>query len=253
MAVAFRAAVGRDALIPPHPAAAQTPAGGYGIRPYDRRRACGQTGNRGANGIANLCRGRCLHRPGNPAAARGSPGGINPAPTNNFYVWANRGGRAVKTNGCRFPGGRRAGCPIPPHPAAAQTPTGGYGIRPYDRRKVRGQTGNPAAARTPTGGPWPSPTNRGGRLTNRETANPRGVANFCRGRCLHRPGNPVATQTPAGGYGIRPYDRRRACGQTGNRGANGIANLCRGRCLHRPGNPAVTQTPAGGINPAPTN
>ena len=142
---------------------------------------------------------------------------------------------------------------VPPNPAAVQTPAGGYGIRPYDRRKVRGQTGNPAAARTPTGGPWPSPTNRGGRRTNRETANPRGVANFCRGRCLHRPGNSAVTQTPAGGYGIRPYDRRRACGQTGNRGANGIANLCRGRCLHRPGNPVATQTPAGGINPAPTN
>ena len=40
-----RAAVGRDALIiPPDPAAAQTPAGGYGIRPYDQRRARGQTG-----------------------------------------------------------------------------------------------------------------------------------------------------------------------------------------------------------------
>ena len=33
-AVTTRAIVGRDALIPPHPAAAQTPAGGYGIRPY---------------------------------------------------------------------------------------------------------------------------------------------------------------------------------------------------------------------------
>ena len=135
------------------------------------------------------------------------------------------------------------------------------------RRKARGRiwnpplrptarcaaNGKPAAARTPTGGPWPSPTNRGGRLTNRETANPRGVANFCRGRCLHRPGNPAVTQTPAGGYGIRPYDRRKVRGQTGNRGANGIANLCRGRCLHRPGNPAAARGSPGGINPAPTN
>ena len=103
--------------------------------------------------------------------------------------------------------------PIPPHPAAARTPAGGYGIRPYDRRKARGQTGNPAAARTPTGGPWPSPTNRGGRLTNRETANPRGVANFCRGRCLHRPGNPVATQTPAGGINPAPTNKFYVLGQ----------------------------------------
>ena len=34
-AVTIRATVGRDALIPPHPAAPQTPPGGYGIRPYE--------------------------------------------------------------------------------------------------------------------------------------------------------------------------------------------------------------------------
>ena len=34
MAPPIRAAVGRDALIPPHPAPPRTPAGGYGIRPY---------------------------------------------------------------------------------------------------------------------------------------------------------------------------------------------------------------------------
>ena len=44
MATATRAAVGRDALIPPDPAAEQGPAGGYGIRPYDRRRVRGRPG-----------------------------------------------------------------------------------------------------------------------------------------------------------------------------------------------------------------
>ena len=34
MATATRAAVGRDALIPPDPAAGQGSPGGYGIRPY---------------------------------------------------------------------------------------------------------------------------------------------------------------------------------------------------------------------------
>ena len=34
-AVTIRATVGRDALIPPHPAAPQTSEGGYGIRPYE--------------------------------------------------------------------------------------------------------------------------------------------------------------------------------------------------------------------------
>ena len=150
----------------------------------------------------------------------------------DFMFWANRGGRAVKTNGCRFPGGRRAGCPHPAAPCGGANTHGRIWNPPLRPTARCAANGKPAAARTPTGGPWPSPTNRGGRLTNRETANPRGVANFCRGRCLHRPGNPAVTQTPAGGYGIRPYDRRRARGQTGNRGANGIANLCRGRCLH---------------------
>ena len=56
-----RTAVGRDALIPPHPAAAQTPAGGYGIRPYDQRQARGQTGKPRPRVITNPCRGRCLH------------------------------------------------------------------------------------------------------------------------------------------------------------------------------------------------
>ena len=193
-AFAFRAAVGRDA-ISARPAAARTPRADKSA-PTNKVRGCG--GAREGMGAAaagrkprgGKRRGRC-HRPGNPAAAQTPAGGINPAPTNNFYVWANRGGRAVKTNGCRFPGGRRAGCP---HPAA-----------PRGNINARGRI-------------WPAPTNRGGRLTNRETANPRGVANFCRGRCLHRPGNPAVTQTPAGGYGIRPYDRRNR-GQTGNRGA----------------------------------
>ena len=36
MAPPTRAAVGRDALIPPHPAAAQTPAGGMNPAPTDR-------------------------------------------------------------------------------------------------------------------------------------------------------------------------------------------------------------------------
>ena len=156
----------------PHPAAPRggaTPAGGYGIRPYDRRRARGQTGNRGANGIANLCRGRCLHRPGNPAAARGSPGGINPAPTNNFYVWANRGGRAVKTNGCRFPGGRRAGCP---HPAA---PRGGA--------NARGRIWNPPLR--PTEGPWSNGEPCGG-----ANARGRAMALPCKPRPMPEAANP---------------------------------------------------------------
>ena len=44
MASTTRATVGRDALIPPDPAAAGTPAGGYGIRPYGQRQMLRPTG-----------------------------------------------------------------------------------------------------------------------------------------------------------------------------------------------------------------
>ena len=77
------------------------------------------TGKRHSHVITNLCRGRCSHRPGNPAAAQGSAGGINPAPTVHGQRPANRNGRDC-------PGGRRAGCPIPPDPAAVRTPAGGW-------------------------------------------------------------------------------------------------------------------------------
>ena len=76
----------------------------------------------------------------------------------NFMFWANRGGRVVKTNGCRFPGGRRAGCPIPPDPAAVRTSAGGYRIRPYSQRKT------------------PRPTGK---------RHSHVITNLCRGRCSH--------------------------------------------------------------------
>ena len=73
----------------PHPAG---PAASHGpaerSRPFPTNGA-GRAANRenhGPYGTTNLCRGRCLHRPGDPAAARTSAGGINPAPTNKFYV-----------------------------------------------------------------------------------------------------------------------------------------------------------------------
>ena len=124
----------------PHPAApcaAATPAGGYGIRPYNQRRARGQPGNRCPCVIKNLCRGRCSHRPGGTYAARTPAGGINPAPTNKFAFWTNRDGPA-------HPGGRRAGCP---HPAA-----------PLRRREP------------PRADMESAPTTNGGHAANRETA-----------------------------------------------------------------------------------
>ena len=86
MAPTIRATVGRDALIPPDPAAAHGPA--ERSRPFPTNGA-GRAANRENHGpysTTNLCRGRCLHRPGDPAASRTSAGRINPAPTNKFYV-----------------------------------------------------------------------------------------------------------------------------------------------------------------------
>ena len=59
----------------PHPAG---PCGGRGVPRADMEsapttggKAHDQPGNHGPCMIANLCRGRCLHRPGDPVAARG--------------------------------------------------------------------------------------------------------------------------------------------------------------------------------------
>ena len=60
------AAVGRDALIPPYPAAAQTPAGGMNPAPTDR-------GNPAADRKPRATAthvGAHIVRPGNPAADR---------------------------------------------------------------------------------------------------------------------------------------------------------------------------------------
>ena len=84
--------------------------------------------SRGPRGGAGF-RGRDLRPKSRRCAAvglRNAPAGaVNPAPTNNFMFWGNRDGH-------RRPGGRRAGCPIPPRFAPPPTPPGGYGIRPYN-------------------------------------------------------------------------------------------------------------------------
>ena len=144
-------------------------------RPYNQRRARGLPGNRCPCAIINLCRGRCLHRPGGLYAARTPAGGINPAPTNKFVLLTNR-------NGPVHPGGRRAGCPHPAAPRAAANPAGGYGIRPYNQRRARGQPGNRKLC---------------------VTSNP------CRGRCSHRPGGPYAARMPVGG--INPVPTNKFC------------------------------------------
>ena len=114
-------------------AAAQGPAGGYGIRPYDRRHGARPNGKPQPCGVANPCRGRCLHRPGKLYAARTPAGGINPAPTGKFYV-LNQPGRL------RPPGRPQGGMP-----SSRRTPR---------RREPRGRIWNPPLQ--PTVGPWPT-------------------------------------------------------------------------------------------------
>ena len=160
-AATTRAIVGRDALIQPDPTAAQTPAGGYGIRPYGRRRMRRPTGKLRSRRTANPCRGRCLHRPADPASPQG-PGRDKSRPYDRRKACTNRetapsavsqtsvgadsisarepcGGAKTpgginpaptnlpkcpaKPDRRNHPGGRRAGCP---HPAG---PCGGARFR----------------------------------------------------------------------------------------------------------------------------
>ena len=63
----YKMTVGRDALIPPHPAPPRTPAGGINPSPTNHGKARGGPGNRNLCDITNPCRGRCSHRPATPA------------------------------------------------------------------------------------------------------------------------------------------------------------------------------------------
>ena len=90
LAAAAQANVGRDALIPPSPAAAgmfpilnRQGAAGVNARPTDPGKHGGQPGKCNPRGANRRGRIRISAR---FTAAQGSAGGINPAPTNKFYV-----------------------------------------------------------------------------------------------------------------------------------------------------------------------
>ena len=107
--------------------------GRYGIGPYmgclRRRRVCGRgmplpympSGNDRPNGIATADRanvGRDALIPPHPAAARGSAGGINPAPTGKFCVSDKPSGWDV------CPGLQGRGMPLPYMPSGNDRPNG---------------------------------------------------------------------------------------------------------------------------------
>ena len=146
--------VGADSISARGPRRAANARGRDKSRPYGRRRACSQPGKPWPRVITNLCRGRCSHRPGDPAAPQTPAGGINPSPTNH-------GKRPAKRDSHTPPGGRRAGCPHPAGPAAPQTPAGGIN---------------------------PSPTNHGKRPAKRDSHTPPGGR---RAGCPH-PAGPAA-------------------------------------------------------------
>ena len=120
------------------PAGAKTP-GGYGIRPYDRRRAPRPTGKLRPCHTTNPCRGRYLHRPGDHAPPQGFAGGINPDPTNKFCV-SGRSGTVVPH---QADVGRDA--LMPPDHAPPQGSAGGINPDPTNKFCVSGQTGTAAA------------------------------------------------------------------------------------------------------------
>ena len=96
--------VGDDACIVPHtPRHRKRP--GRDLRPKSRR--CAAVGLRNA-----------------PAGA------VNPAPTNKFCASGQTGTAAT------HPDDRRAGCPHPAAPRGGANAPGGYGIRPYGRRRT---------------------------------------------------------------------------------------------------------------------
>ena len=123
----------------PHPAGPCAAANTHGRiwnPPLRNGKVRGQPGSRTLCGIANLCRGRCENRPGDPAPPQGLREGHGP-PLQTFRA------QPAKPDGRKHPDGRRAGCP---HPA--------------------GLCGAARAA----GGIDPSPTTNGGSAANRGAA-----------------------------------------------------------------------------------
>ena len=102
----------------PHPAGTRAAANTHGRiwnPPLRNGKACGQPGSRTLCGIANLCRGRCLHRPGDLAPPQGPREGHGP-PLQTFRT------RPAKPDSRNHPGGRRAGCPHPAGLCGKTTP-----------------------------------------------------------------------------------------------------------------------------------
>ena len=173
-------------------------------------RVSGQTGNREPRVIANPCRGRCSHRPANPAPPRTPAGGPWPSPTNVENDAADREVRSVKFV-------RRGGI----HPARAtlcrrERPAGGYRIRPYNGFSAGRVSGLPV---------WLVVAGRHVGEGHAPPANPApetcGFPGICGtykttvGRDALIPPHPAPPRTPAGGNKSLPYEPRQGPLPTG--------------------------------------
>ena len=175
-----RATVGRDALIPPDLAAAGTPAGGYGIRPYGQRQnaAANRETTNPAIPQTNVGDDACIV-PETPRRRKVPREGHGPPLQTMENAAANRCGRD-------HPGDRRAGCPHPAGPCGGANACGRDKSLPYKPRRAHGQPGN---------------------------RNLRVIINLCRGRCLHRPEGPRTAARSRGRAMALPYEPWRTPGQ----------------------------------------
>ena len=153
LAAAVRANVGRDALIPPHPAAGQGSAGGINPAPTGKFCVSGKPGGRdvcpGLQGRAMaLPRGSAARQAGTMlASSRGVRGGVGVREGHAPPLHAVRE-RPAKRDCRGRPGERRAGCPHPAGPRGkANVPilnrqgAAGVNARPTEPGKHGGHPG----------------------------------------------------------------------------------------------------------------
>ena len=172
-----------------------------------------------------LCRGQCLHRPGNVTTAAKSTERSRPFPTNDLYVrcrtveilpWfvgEGHGPPGYVPATAKSPGGA---CPSPTNTLYA-----GHGYLPPIASLVKGRW--PSAVRSEglrkgymplingslphaiPRSPLSPPLTRGPFLRPAQNLCLRGSRVLCRGRCLHRPGGVPAAARPRGTVKTVPY------------------------------------------------
>ena len=166
-ATTHRTTVGRDALIPPHPAPPQTPAGGINPAPTNEFCVSGQTGTAATH--PGVRRAGCPH----PAV---SHGGANVSILNRQCA-AGVNARPTKPETCGGQPGNRG-------PALQQTPVGADSISAREPRGTANARGRdksrPYGRRRPPAAPSPPrPLAQGGFFVALFTKTPRFICRIC--------------------------------------------------------------------------